>query len=415
MNEISGGAGPTEQPRRWSTFWDRGLSLAVLPGDRPDLIRTKRLFTGAIWASLLTSGVSTYQYLLFDAPWAALAVVSPIVTAAIALFLMWRRPRAFPGVMHVVAVGTLITTISIIILFGGIYESAGNSSWAMLTVVGAAAIFADRRAHYWLAAFVAALIGASLVADRVEPLYVLPSRGYFALFNLLVVMVFIYAVLYYFVRQSARLYTESEKLLRNILPDEVADRLKRSDQMIADEFSAASILFADVAGFTPMSAEMTPGHVIDLLNQVFTDFDRLVDERGLEKIKTIGDAYMVASGVPVPRDDHAKALCDLALAMQEHLEERTYGGRQLGMRIGIASGPVMAGIIGLKKFSYDLWGDTVNLASRMESTGTPGRIQLPAATCDLVASWFTCERRGVIDVKGKGQLETWYLIGRKSS
>jgi adenylate cyclase len=224
--------------------------------------------------------------------------------------------------------------------------------------------------------------------------------------------VFIYAILFYFVSRSKRLYRQSEDLLRNILPDEVANRLKHSQEMIADRYESASILFADVAGFTPMSAELTPEELINLLNEVFTSFDDLVVERGLEKIKTIGDAYMVAAGVPVARDDHALAICDLALAMQEHLESRTFFGRRLQMRIGIASGPVMAGIIGRQKFSYDLWGDTVNMASRMENTGTPGRIQLTATTCELVRQRYHCEERGLVDVKGKGPTQTWYLVGR---
>jgi class 3 adenylate cyclase len=200
--------------------------------------------------------------------------------------------------------------------------------------------------------------------------------------------------------------------LRNILPDPVVERLKRENRMIADEFAAASILFADVAGFTPMSARLKPEQVVEMLNDVFTGFDGLVAECGLEKIKTIGDAYMVAAGVPVARDDHAIAICDLALAMQEHLESREFGGRRLEMRIGIASGPVMAGIIGTQKFSYDLWGDTVNVASRMESAGVPGRIQVTDDTRRLVEEHFECEERGLVDVKGKGELRTWFLNGR---
>jgi guanylate cyclase len=286
----------------------------------------------------------------------------------------------------------------------------------MLAVIGAVAIFADRRAHLWLGVFVTITIAAFLVSRRVEPLYVLPNRSYFSLFNLVTITLFVYVILYYFVRQSARLYRESEMLLRNIFPDEIADRLKNrsSDEMIADEFPSASILFADIVGFTPLAADLEPGETVNLLNEVFTGFDRLVESRGLEKIKTIGDAYMVASGVPVSRDDHARALCELAIDFQEHLAGTTFDGRRLEMRIGIASGPVTAGIIGRRKFSYDMWGDTVNLASRMEVTGTPGRIQVPARTRELVADGFVWEERGVVDVKGRGPVETWYLLRRSN-
>jgi guanylate cyclase len=343
------------------------------------------------------------------------AVSIPIVGAAIALVAMKLDAGNFPGVMHVVAAATLCATGPMIVLYGGVYETAGNTAWAVLTVVGAVAIFADRRAHFWLAAFVIVTVGASLMASRLGPTYVLPDPEYTVLFNTIVVCAFIYVVLYYFVRQSTLLYRQSERLLRNVLPDEIAERLKRSDEMIADEFESASILFADVAGFTPLAARMQPGDVVDLLNEVFSVFDTMISERGLEKIKTIGDAYMVASGVPIPRADHAVAICDLALEMQARLAAQEFGGRRLEMRIGIASGPVMAGIIGRQKFSYDLWGDTVNLASRMETTGTPGMIQLAPSTCELVTDVFICDERGVVEVKGKGPMRTWYLKGRRDA
>lgn len=162
-----------------------------------------------------------------------------------------------------------------------------------------------------------------------------------------------------------------------------------------------------------MAARLAPSEVINMLNEVFVAFDAMVTERGLEKIKTIGDAYMVAAGVPVRRDDHARAICDLALAMRDHVASQDFAGHKLTMRIGIASGPVMAGIIGRQRFSYDLWGDTVNLASRMETTGTPERIQITSITCDLVTPWFVCEERGIVEVKGKGPMQTCYLIRRR--
>ncbi len=411
MTEISTRK-PFNRPGGLPELANRMISLAVLPGDRPDLIRTKRLFTAAMWASIVTSVVSVYQLFVFDAPWAAAAVGIAIVAAVITLVLLWLRPTTFPAVMHIVVLGTMITNTAVTILYGGIDEAAGNALWAVLVVVGAVAIFADRRAFFWLAVFVVNVVGASIVADRVDPRYVQPEESYLSLFNLVVVTVFIFVVLYYFVRQSARLYRQSEGLLRNILPNEIADRLKASDDMIADEFPAASILFADIAGFTPIASQLEPGETVNLLNDVFTAFDQLVAARGLEKIKTIGDAYMVASGVPAAREDHAEAICDLALDIQEHLKSNTLGGRQIEMRIGIASGPVMAGIIGRQKFSYDLWGDTVNLASRMESTGIPGRIQMPAATRELVGELFVWEERGFVDVKGRGPIDTCFLVGR---
>ena len=175
-----------------------------------------------------------------------------------------------------------------------------------------------------------------------------------------------FGLLYYFVDRRNFFQQRAEMLLLNILPKEISEALKVTPRTIADEFTAASILFADVVEFTPMAAAMTPLQLVDLLNEVFQCFDGLVEKYDLEKIKTIGDCYMVASGVPSPRPDHAVALVNLALDMQAVIAERRFGGRQLAFRIGINSGPVVAGVIGRKKFIYDLWGETVNLASRME-------------------------------------------------
>jgi adenylate cyclase len=170
-----------------------------------------------------------------------------------------------------------------------------------------------------------------------------------------------------------------------------------------------------VVGFTPMSASMPPRQLVSLLNGVFTAFDGFVADLGLEKIKTVGDEYMVAAGVPSPRPDHAEAIAQLALRMRDHLAANEFEGQRITVRIGIHSGPVVAGIIGQHKFAYDLWGDTVNTASRMESAGIPGAIQVSAATHELINDRFVCEPRGVIGVKGKGQMEAYLLIARRSS
>lgn len=213
---------------------------------------------------------------------------------------------------------------------------------------------------------------------------------------------------------SLRLEQEkSENLLLNILPKDIAELLKKKPDSIAEQYSEASILFADVVNFTPMSSQMTPIELVGLLNQVFSQFDDLVEKYDLEKIKTIGDCYMVASGVPRPRQDHAQAITCLALDMQEIVRQSDYFGRRLTFRIGINSGPVVAGVIGRKKFIYDLWGDAVNTASRMESNGTGGLVQITRETYNLINDDFICESRGVINVKGKGELPVWFVRGRK--
>jgi adenylate cyclase len=210
-------------------------------------------------------------------------------------------------------------------------------------------------------------------------------------------------------------YERSESLLANILPAAVAKRLKsRADQVIADKHEEASILFADMAGFTAWASATAPVDLVRFLNEVFTAFDRLVERHGLEKIKTTGDNYMVVSGVPVPRSDHAAALVQLALEMLDaarHIHDPE--GRDVSIRIGIASGPVVAGVVGMKKFFYDVWGDAVNVASRMESTGVPGRLQVSPETFERVKDQFEFESRGPIDVKGKGKMTTWLLTAPK--
>jgi adenylate cyclase len=230
--------------------------------------------------------------------------------------------------------------------------------------------------------------------------------------------VIISAIVFFAVREADRAeataefeYERSEALLTNVLPAVVADRLKsRSGQVIADRYDEASILFADMAGFTAGASRTSPAELVRFLNEVFTAFDRLVEHHDLEKIKTTGDNYMVVSGVPVARPDHAAALVRLGIEMLDaagHMQDPN--GRSVSIRVGIASGPVVAGVVGTKKFFYDVWGDAVNVASRMESTGVPGRIQISPETYDEVKHQFAFESRGPIDVKGKGIMTTWLV------
>jgi adenylate cyclase len=205
----------------------------------------------------------------------------------------------------------------------------------------------------------------------------------------------------------------SEGLLLNVLPAPIAARLKRGEDVIADRFPEVTVLFADLVSFTASSDRSSPERVVQVLADLFTAFDRLAARHRLEKIKTVGDAYMVAGGLPEPRPDHAEAVAEMALAIREetgrHLDP---AGRPLQVRVGIDSGPVVAGVIGTAKFSYDLWGDTVNVASRMESTGTAGCIQVTERTYRRLRDRYRFERRGPVEVKGKGELVTWFLVGR---
>jgi class 3 adenylate cyclase len=206
----------------------------------------------------------------------------------------------------------------------------------------------------------------------------------------------------------------SEELLLNVLPPAIAERLKSSNAAIADGFAEVSVLFADIVGFTGMSERIAPAELVERLNEIFSSFDDLADKLHLEKIKTIGDAYMVAGGLNLERHDHAEALAEMALAMQRRMGGFSDSfGESLTLRIGIHTGPAVAGVIGKKKFIYDVWGDTVNTASRMESHGEPGTIHVTESVHARLGAKYDFIARGEIDVKGKGRMRTWYLTGRR--
>jgi guanylate cyclase len=203
---------------------------------------------------------------------------------------------------------------------------------------------------------------------------------------------------------------ESERLLLNILPGPIAEKLKTEPGVIADSYDSVSVLFSDIVGFTPLSESLTAEEMVEWLNEVYSAFDAMVEAGGAEKIRTIGDGYMVAAGVPDERDDHAAILTRLALKMKDHFEDLPpVHGHKANFRIGINSGPVVGGVIGTHKFQYDIWGDCVNTAARMESHGVPGRIHVSAATHNFIKDDFLCEPRGTIEVKGKGEMHTWFV------
>ncbi len=218
------------------------------------------------------------------------------------------------------------------------------------------------------------------------------------------------------VKERERLARDNARLLLNILPEPIAQRLRNGESLIADRFDDVTLLFADIVGFTSLSATMSPAELVGVLNEVFTAFDELVERYRLEKIKTIGDAYMVVGGMTEHSDDHTARVADMALDLGAAIAEIDAAVR-LGVtfRIGLHCGPVVAGVIGTKKFIYDVWGDTVNLASRMESLGLPGRVQVTHAVMERLSGIFEFEARGLIDVKGKGPTPTYFLVGRRGS
>lgn len=315
----------------------------------------------------------------------------------------------------------LILPFLLMLSLGGFLSSGAVILWSLLCPLGALMFSGSRAALRWFFAYLLLLAASVALQPYVRTANNLPFNlilGFFLL-NLVAVPAITFSLLYYFIGQKNRAMAlrrvereKSEGLLLNILPPEIAARLKADDRTIADHFDSVSVLFADLVGFTPLSAALPPNEMVELLDEVFTGFDALVEKYGLEKIRTIGDSYMVASGVPRARPDHAHALASMALEMSAFIRNRP--GREtrpLDFRIGLGSGPVVAGIIGRKKFIYDLWGDSVNMASRMESHGIPGRIQITRDSYELIKDAFECEPRGLIEVKGKGQMETWFLLG----
>ena len=318
----------------------------------------------------------------------------------------------------------LLTTTSGQMFVGGFLPSGGVALWGILAPLGALVFLEVRHAIRWFVAFVLVFLvtgvaGEVFFLDAGFPAW-FPST--MLALNIVGAGAISFTLLASFAKQRnealAALRVEQEKsdlLLMNILPRSIAERLKAASQTIADHFDAASILFADVVDFTPLSQRLSPAEVVGILDRLFSRFDTLVERCGLEKIKTIGDCYMAAAGVPDPISDHARRAALLALDMREAIATSTVGDVSgLELRIGINSGPVTAGVIGSKRFLYDLWGDAVNTASRMESQGTSGEIQITRATYELLRDEFDCRPRGTIEVKGKGQMETWYLVGPRS-
>ncbi|MGC1197084.1 MAG: adenylate/guanylate cyclase domain-containing protein, partial [Geitlerinemataceae cyanobacterium] len=223
-----------------------------------------------------------------------------------------------------------------------------------------------------------------------------------------------------YLQQLSEEREKSERLLLSILPQPIAERLKQNPHTIADSFPDVSVLFADIVGFTQLWSRISAAELVELLNEIFSAFDRLADRHGLEKIKTIGDAYMVVGGLPIPRTDHALAMADMALDMQKAIDNFNTAipirdREPLSIRIGMNTGAVVAGVIGRNKFIYDLWGDTVNIASRMESHGIANAIQVTEQTYERLKERYCFEKRGIIDVKGKGPMTTYLLMGRNET
>jgi adenylate cyclase len=406
---------------RFAQPWlDRAARIGADPRDGEDARRRKALL---VLLSLLILPIGALWGVIFLAlgAWAGLIAFGYVLVSMGALAI-FSRTRDTERLLTTELLDILLAPTVSMAFVGGFTGSGAVGLWGILGPLGALVFKGAASGVRWFVAFVAVFLVFGIVGELADigpafPAWFAPTM---LALNVVVGGTVVFALLAQFVRQReeavAALRVEqdrAESLLLNILPHSIAERLKAGASTIADQFPAASILFADVVDFTPLSARLSPAQVVDLLDHLFSHFDELVDRYGVEKIKTIGDSYMVAAGVPTPRSDHARVMALLALDMCDAVRERdTVGHLDLGLRIGIDSGPVVAGVIGRKRFLYDLWGDAVNTASRMESHGEPGRIQVTRSTYELLRDEFQLEPRGLVAIKGKGEIETWYLVGR---
>jgi guanylate cyclase len=372
------------------------------------LISVLILPVSLLWAAL---------YLAFGSPvgWAPLAYTAVLLTSIV----VFSRTRDFDTFLLVGQVAILLAPTLSMIPLGGFLAAGGVGLWGILAPLGAL-VFGDvRTAVRWYVAWAVVFLGSGIAGELLGGVSPTVPRWFTSAMlalNITVGGAIVFTLLAVFAGQRRDAQARAENLLLAILPRSIAERLQAETRTIADEFSSASILFADVVDFTPLAERLPPAEVVGVLDRLFGHFDVLAERYGVEKIKTIGDCYMVAAGVPSPRPDHAQALALMALDMQAAMRSVDEVG-QLGLelRIGINSGPVVAGVIGRKRFIYDLWGDAVNTASRMESHGTSGRIQITRATKELIEDEFVCEPRGSIQLKGKGETEVWYLDAARQS
>jgi guanylate cyclase len=406
-------------------FFNRSYSALISIGVKADDSNETRLEKNLLVTSALmmsTAGIIWgLIYWYFDETVAAVIPISYGFLSYLSAitFSINRRYRFFRFSQILLS---LLLPFFLSLALGGLVNSSAVVLWSFTCPIGAL-LFAGRRQSFgWFAIYLALVALSGSLQIFMPPSNNLPPAVIISFFvlNISGVSLVAFVLMQHFVNQKNTaldlLHIEqdkSERLLLNVLPREVANRLKNEGHTIAEQFDAVSILFADMVGFTSLSARMAPQEMVDLLNEVFSSFDGLVKRYDLEKIRTIGDNYMVASGVPRPRPDHAQALAGLALDMRAYLEQAQAAGKPVQFRIGINSGPVIGGVIGQDKFHYDIWGDAVNVASRMESHGAAGKIQITRPTYDLLCQDFVCEPHGSIQVKGKGEMDTWFLVGKR--
>jgi adenylate cyclase len=408
--------------REWAnTVVGRAAAVGSQPSDTPDeRLRKSALVLSSLLITIFSFiWVGTYAALGL---WRSALIPFAYQVASLVGLVLFVRTKRYPAYRVSQVAMFLLLPFLLQWSLGGFAESSVVSLWAFVAPLGALVFYGPRQAIGWFGAFLA-LVALSAAIDGVlpEPAEAIPTSivvAFFAL-NIFGPAVTTFALLEHFVRSRDRAHRllaaeqeRSEALLLSIFPRAIAERLKISQGVIAERSEEVSVLFADITGFTPTAERLPAEEVVVMLDEIFSAFDELVAGHGLEKIKTIGDGYLVAAGIPTPRADHAEAAARLALAMREALAELPVASG-LSLRVGIDSGPVVAGVIGRTKFSYDLWGDTVNTASRMETHAPPGGIQVTERTYRRLEDGFVFEQRTGVVVKGKGEMRTYILLGER--
>ena len=387
--------------------------MGVDSADDDDVRRQKRLLVAIasliISAAILWGGI----YLGFDEP---LAASIPLTYTAVSLLsiIVFGLTRRYYFFRFSQLFLILLLPFLLMLTLGGFVNGSAVVLWSLLCPLGALLFAGRRQSVVWFLAF----LGLVAISGALEPFAPadnnLPSAVVIAFFamNFAAVSTVTFVLLRYFLGLLELEQEKSERLLLNVLPREIAAILKENNRTIANQYEAVSVLFADVVGSTALAVRLPPRKLVDVLNDAFSYFDSLVDKYGVERIRTIGDNYIVASGEPHPRHDQAQALANMALEMNEYVPTHdVLGDMPLLFRIRMNVGPVVAGVTGHRKFHYDIWGDAVNTASHMESHGLPGKIQMTRATYELIKEEFVCQPRALVEIKGKGQMETWFLKG----
>lgn len=409
---------------------DRLGNAGVLPSDNEEERLAKTVLTYSSTLILFLSFFWVITYFLLGHPVSAAIPLGYQVVSAISLiyFFATKQYRIFRFTQLLMM---LILPVALQLSLGGFAASSGVMLWSLTAPLGALLFVGTRQSVPWFVAYTGITVLAGLLDDRISVGASPPPQPFVTVFyvmNIIGPSLTAYSLMLYFARRREQalfaldkahrlLQAEQEKsegLLLNVLPAPIAERLKQNTGVIADDLAEVTILFADVVGFTQLSQDVPPEKMVPWLNGVFSAFDGLAARHGLEKIRTIGDSYMAAAGAPIPRSGHAQAVAEMALDMLEQSNGVCApNGEPLRIRIGINTGPVVGAVIGSNKFIYDVYGDAVNTASRMESQGVPGQIQVTQTTYDLLVDEYIFEERGTVPVKGKGEMLTYLLMGRK--